>query len=226
ADGAPIATLEGHEREVYGALELRDGRLLSWSGDSTLRLWRADEAPIASLAGHENSVWGALELRSGRLLSWSKDGTLRLWGADGAPIARLEGHAGVVLGALELRDGRLLSWSDALRLWGADGAPIAALEQDYHTGDRAHIATWAAQHGCSLADFFPLQEIDPPMLGGRLQLRRNILILYQPETGARLSAFYGDAEFTAGPVVLAGGQVVALGDKAGRVLFLRWQGGG
>jgi WD40 repeat protein len=31
--------LEGHTAEVSSALELTDGRLLSWSWDHTLRLW-------------------------------------------------------------------------------------------------------------------------------------------------------------------------------------------
>ena len=126
-----LAVLEGHTDWVGGALELRDGRLLSWSGDHTLRLWTADGAPLATLAGHTDPVEGALELRDGRLLSWSGDHTLRLWTADGAPLATLEGHTDGVKGALELRDGRLLSWSEdkTLRLWTADGVPPANLER-------------------------------------------------------------------------------------------------
>jgi WD40 repeat protein len=102
---------------VSGALELRDGRLLSWSEDTTLRLWAADGTEIAVLRGHEGCSLGALELRDGRLLSWSADKTLRLWAADGTEIAVLRGHEGEVTGALELRDGRLLSWSEG---WNSD----------------------------------------------------------------------------------------------------------
>jgi WD40 repeat protein len=129
AGGHLLRTLRGHEGAVEGALELRDGRLLSWAWDKTLRLWAADGAPLATLRGHEGWVLGALELRDGRLLSWSWDETLRLWAADGAPLATLRGHEEEVSGALELRDGRLLSWSKdkTLRLWAADGAPLATL---------------------------------------------------------------------------------------------------
>jgi hypothetical protein len=38
------ALLRGHKDHVRGALELRDGRILSWS-HSTLRIWRADGTP-------------------------------------------------------------------------------------------------------------------------------------------------------------------------------------
>jgi WD40 repeat protein len=71
AGGYLLRILRGHEGVVLGALELRDGRLLSWSGDGTLRLWAADGTERAVLRGHKAKVTGALELRDGRLLSWS-----------------------------------------------------------------------------------------------------------------------------------------------------------
>ena len=45
-DGEPIAMPEGHSDWVPGALELDDGRLLSWSKDSTLRLWNGEGEPL------------------------------------------------------------------------------------------------------------------------------------------------------------------------------------
>ncbi len=70
AGGHLLRTLRGHEGEVKGALQLADGRLLSW-GYKTLRLWAADGTPLAVLRGHERWVNGALELADGRLLSWA-----------------------------------------------------------------------------------------------------------------------------------------------------------
>ena len=121
-----LAVLEGHSSFVQRALVLPDGRLLSWSGDGTLRLWDGTSgAPLAVLEGHTDVVFGALVLPDGRLLSWSADRTLRLWdGTSGAPLAMLDGHTGGVDGAVVLPDGRPLSWSGdgTLRLWdGASG---------------------------------------------------------------------------------------------------------
>jgi len=117
---------------VVGACELSGGQLLSWSQDSTLRVWSgAIGSALWTLAGHTKAVLGALELPDGRLLSWSMDRTLRLWdGTTGAPLAILEGHTARVLGAVVLHSGRVVSWSHdrTLRLW--DGA----------TG--RHLATW------------------------------------------------------------------------------------
>jgi WD40 repeat protein len=61
-------------------MSLRDGRLLSWSQDKSLRMWDgATGAALATLEGHTEAVHGAVTLPDGRLLSWSDDGTLRLW---------------------------------------------------------------------------------------------------------------------------------------------------
>ncbi|MCA9886026.1 MAG: hypothetical protein KC708_23790, partial [Anaerolineae bacterium] len=127
-DGIPLTRLEGHTGAVRGVLELRDGRLLSWTGrvgndidmffsdfsgnDSTPRLWGLDATPLATLEGHTAQVEAVWELRNGRLLSWSQDGTLRLWKSDGTPLATMEGYTSGVRGVLELRDGRFLSWTD------------------------------------------------------------------------------------------------------------------
>ena len=153
--------VQGHADAVLGALELRDGRLVSWSNDRTLRLWASDGQPLQTLVGHTGWVEGALELRDGRLLSWSRDSTLRLWTADGQPLLALEGHTGWVEGALELRDGRLLSWSanpfssikdHRLLLWSAGGQLLQVL--DGHADDvqgslelqDGRLLSWSADH--------------------------------------------------------------------------------
>jgi WD40 repeat protein len=122
----------GHSMWVRGARALSDGRLLSWSDDTTLRLWASDGAALAELRGHRGRIFGATVVSDGRLLSWSDDSTLRLWVSDGTALAELEGHSSQVWvhGATELGDGRLLSWSDdpTLRLWTSDGAALAELK--------------------------------------------------------------------------------------------------
>lgn len=62
-----------------------DGRrLLSASGDQTLRLWDAETGPeIRSFAGHQSAVASVAFSPDGqRLLSGSHDGTLRLWDGE------------------------------------------------------------------------------------------------------------------------------------------------
>ncbi|MCL4256324.1 MAG: hypothetical protein KJ043_21380, partial [Anaerolineae bacterium] len=110
AGGMMLRTMK-HKGVVRGAMQLGDGRVLSWSDNVTLRLWDSDGHAITELTGHKGNVHGAMQLGDGRLLSWSKDTTLRLWDSDGHAITELTGHKGNVRGAMQLGDGRLLSWS-------------------------------------------------------------------------------------------------------------------
>jgi WD40 repeat protein len=128
AGGMMLRTMK-HDDAVNGAIQLRDGRILSWSRDNTLRLWRGDGTPIVTLTGHTEVVYGATQLADGRLLSWSGDSTLRLWDVDGMFLGAITGHTDAVYGALVLADRRLVSWSaDAtLHLWENDGTPIVTL---------------------------------------------------------------------------------------------------
>ncbi len=72
--------LRGHTGEVRGALELRDGQILSWAWDPTPLLWEARTGAAGpSLTGHASWVHCAFELRDGRILSWSEDRTIRFW---------------------------------------------------------------------------------------------------------------------------------------------------
>ena len=102
----------GHTNWINGTRQLRNGALLSWSNDHTLRLWDSFGTKQAILSGHTKWVSGAIELADGRILSWSKDSTLRVWDKAGSPIAILTGHTKGVCGAVELADGRIISWSN------------------------------------------------------------------------------------------------------------------
>jgi len=114
---------------IIGVLELRDGRILSWSFD-TLSIRSSSSSYLAALEGHSKTIVGAMELSDGKILSWSHDNTLRLWSSKGDPLAVLRGHLDTVLGARELIDKRLLSWSSdgSLRIWSPDGKFLEALE--------------------------------------------------------------------------------------------------
>ncbi len=124
-----LAVLVGHADTVDGAKVLKDGRILSWSSDHTLRLWDGQTGEIlAVLEGHTEGVTGAKFLDDGRILSWSHDSSLRIWdGRTGAEVGLLDAHTATVNGVEVLKDGRILSWSSdhTLRLWdGQTGAVL------------------------------------------------------------------------------------------------------
>lgn len=122
--------LVGHTAHIIGAMALPDNRILSWSGDNTLRLWSKEGDLLRVLEGHTASIEGAMILPDDRILSWSDDHSLRLWSAEGDLLRVLVGHTKSIRGALTLPDARILSWSfdNTLRLWSLMGEPLKVLE--------------------------------------------------------------------------------------------------
>ena len=157
-----FVSLIGHTAPVTGAVALRNGDILSWSEDGTLRLWDPEGVATHTLKGHSGPVTGAISLKDERLLSWSEDGTLRLWDPEGVATHTLKGHSGPVTGAISLKDERLLSWSEdgTLRLWENNGAAIITLISHQHNVEGAHelpnggFLSWSAdgKFGCWSAE--------------------------------------------------------------------------
>jgi WD40 repeat protein len=86
SQGKLLHTLDGGSG-VNGALELSDGRLLSWAANGRLLLSDGQGDSWQTFEGHTASVYGALELCDGRLLSWAADHTLRLWDTNAHQLA-------------------------------------------------------------------------------------------------------------------------------------------
>ncbi len=97
ADNREICVLIGHTDYVRAAFELADGRLLTWSNDTTLRVWRMhDGACEVVFRGHRASVYNAMEIQPGVVLSWDGENTIQMWRA----------LDGMVLGSLVEPDGK------------------------------------------------------------------------------------------------------------------------
>lgn len=89
--GARIATMGheqgGHVLGVSGVQVLTDGRIVTWSGDRTLRLWNLDERRVEHvLRGHTAAPTEVLELPNGFLLSFAgmsgHEEAVHVWNPD------------------------------------------------------------------------------------------------------------------------------------------------
>ncbi len=130
--GKVLRKLEGHTIGIRGALLPRKGRLLSWSGDKTLRVWDV-ESPKASQAREAYPTNGLEAFPCGdrKVLKISPNG-IGVWDLKtGTQIHKLQGHTKSVRGTRFLAKGKSLSWSDdgTLRIWDLEsGTEIRKLE--------------------------------------------------------------------------------------------------
>ena len=77
-----LRQMSAHRGPVYGAQFNRDeSRILTWSSDSTARLWDARTGqPIGPALQHQWPVYGAQFNRDeSRILTWSEGGTAHVW---------------------------------------------------------------------------------------------------------------------------------------------------
>ena len=109
-----------------GAQFSRDERrILTWSSDTTVRLWAAVTGQAGGLAlAQQGTVVGArLSRDESRILTWSTDKTARLWDArTGKALGAALEHKGGVRGAqFSTDESRILTWSEdnTSRLWDA-----------------------------------------------------------------------------------------------------------
>lgn len=123
--------LEGHTSVVIGALELRNGNILSWSADCSLRVWdKISGKPTAVLVGHTTKVKGAIELPGHRILSWGT--SLRVWDLDSCRmLLRMEDSNGVdhvfaLPSGLIVSAGKYFTERPAVRLWNWETGVMVA----------------------------------------------------------------------------------------------------
>jgi WD40 repeat protein len=90
AGGSLIRTFVGHTDDVKGFQTIDNSSFLSWSKDTTLRIWSITNGQCtATLSDHRAEITGALVLGDGRIVSWSQtERQVCVW-QNGACVAKL-----------------------------------------------------------------------------------------------------------------------------------------
>jgi len=143
---AVVMTLTGHQGPVRACACSKDGRrILSGSGDGTLKLWDSTTgAELLMLEGHSGPVTAcAFSPNEKTVLSSSEDGTLKLWRIGSAnELATLSGHSGPVRAcAFSHRGDQIVSAGDdqSLKLWD----PLTGAELRTLTGHGGEVLSCA-----------------------------------------------------------------------------------
>lgn len=240
----------GHGDRVEGAHRIGAERLLSWSIDSTLKLWNFETGEeVSTLAGHAASVDGALLLDEETAISWSRDGGLKSWNMTRAELTQdFVGHEKSVLGVHRLDDTRLLSWAEdkTLRIWElGTGSQLACFKghtrplrgammcEDELAG---HMLSWSDDRTLRLWDLAQEESLsvmkghEREVLGAVMDGTTaiswgmdNTLRRWDVKSGEQLAAFEGHKDVPMGAMYIPGedgAQQVLSWGKDG--LILRW----
>ncbi len=202
ADGAPIATLAGHDAPVTDLDFLPDGRLISGGRDDVVRIWAADDRRALG-AGRGHSRWVTrvrAVLDGGGVLSASEDGTLRLWDAD----------------TLTQRWGYTTEWERPV--WG-----LGRLAPDAALAGAGGLLLRLAFDGSRLIEDRPVSDVTARAIAVEGDLvalgSGDIEVMRGGEVAARLATNPAPTLSVAALPRPGGGVNVALGLPDGRVLF-------
>jgi WD40 repeat protein len=155
-----VQVFEGHAGAIHGAFMLKNGRLLSWSDDCTLRLWNSQTGEILTvMEGHTAPVKGAIVLDDGNILSWSDDCTLRLWNGNSDLISLavvMEGHSKPIKYVKVFPNGNILSFASEnthlhpnlaleLRVWNSKTGNLVKVMDDFNAEilPNGNLVSWS-----------------------------------------------------------------------------------
>jgi WD40 repeat protein len=104
--------LSGHEEIIGGVITIDSNKILSWSDDTTLRVWFLDRSiPIHVLMGHGAQVTHALSLPDGTITSTAYDGSLCIWDLKTGTLAQKVVRPELTfMGTMYWRSKHVVSW--------------------------------------------------------------------------------------------------------------------
>ncbi|KIJ11355.1 hypothetical protein PAXINDRAFT_84670 [Paxillus involutus ATCC 200175] len=131
-NGDPLRTWKAHDDNVVtcACFFLDENKLVTGSGDRTLRIWDRKTGVVKVLSGHTDWVWEVDVSRDGKMVvSCSDDKTVRIWNQESGETKHvLKGHKDLVLSVGFSPDSsRVVSGSQdrTVRVWSVETGRLA-----------------------------------------------------------------------------------------------------
>ncbi len=117
----------GPEGRVCSVCVTKDGKIVSGSGDKTVRVWDMQGKELAICRGHEDPVLSVCVTKDGKIISGSFDTTIRVRDIQGKALAICTGHEDLVYSVCVTNDGKIVSGSSdkTVRVWDMQGNQLA-----------------------------------------------------------------------------------------------------
>jgi len=109
-------TINNHSNSIFHLSQLKDGRLISSSGDYTLNIYKKDSFELQlSIKEHYYQINEFIQLQNDKIVTCSDDQTMniiKLTNEDKYNLEqKLQGHSNYVLNVIEIRENELISVS-------------------------------------------------------------------------------------------------------------------
>jgi hypothetical protein len=134
-DGKILYTME---HWIYGAVELVDGRLLSF-GERLIKLWSSDGQLLQIIEGTQGGHHRILELDNGKILVWNYKDTLQLWDLSKSSVQFSAINNRKINKLIKSRDNLVFSsthlWQAGTKthLWDNQGALLRTFDNELPT---------------------------------------------------------------------------------------------
>lgn len=130
----------GHTANINSLVMTTDGKkIVSGSGDKTIRIWDIAGEELAVLIGHSNYISSvAITPDSKKIVSGSGDKTIRIWDLiSGKQLKVLSGHEGEISAVAITPDGQKIvsaSWDKTIRIWDLNSGQQLATLKGHESG--------------------------------------------------------------------------------------------
>lgn len=114
--------LEGHTNPITCLDNLPNGRIITGSGDNTIKIWDDKECKL-TLSGHTATIKCTNILPDGQIVSGSDDKTIKIWDPiTGECKTTLEGHSEPIIEIIVISDTQIISREKGrtMILWNLD----------------------------------------------------------------------------------------------------------